>query len=86
MRYKARLVVKGFNQKKGIDFDKNFAPVVKISSKRVVMGWTTSLKLKVDQMDVKTEFLYGGDLDKEIYKERPEVFVFVFFCIKKKNI
>ena len=32
LRYKARLVVKGFNKKKGIDFEEIFFLVVKMSS------------------------------------------------------
>ncbi|GJT81402.1 retrovirus-related pol polyprotein from transposon TNT 1-94 [Tanacetum coccineum] len=75
----ARLVVKGFSQKRGIDFDEIFSPVVKMRSIRVVLGLAASLDLEVEQMDVKTAFLHG-DLDKEIYMEQPEArFVQVLF-------
>jgi len=58
-RYKARLVVKGFSQRKGVDFDEIFSPVVKMSSIRVVLGLAASLDLEIEQMDVKTAFLHG---------------------------
>ncbi|GKA78969.1 putative RNA-directed DNA polymerase [Tanacetum coccineum] len=72
-RYKARLVVKSFSHKRGIDFDEIFSPVVKMGSIRVVLSLAASLDLEVEQMDVKTAFLHG-DLDKEIYMEQPEGF------------
>ncbi|CAL1354730.1 unnamed protein product [Linum trigynum] len=72
-RFKARLVVKGFSQRKGIDFDEIFSPVVKMTSIRTVLGLATSLNLEVEQMDVKTAFLHG-DLEEEIYMEQPEGF------------
>nr|GEX83882.1 retrovirus-related Pol polyprotein from transposon TNT 1-94 [Tanacetum cinerariifolium] len=45
-RYKARLVVKGFSQKRGIDFNEIFSSVVKMGSIRVVLGLAASLDLK----------------------------------------
>jgi ATP-binding cassette subfamily B (MDR/TAP) protein 1 len=73
-RYKARLVVKGFSQKKGIDFDEIFSLVVKMSSIRVVLGIATTMYLEIEQLDVKTTLLHG-DLEEEIYMEQPEGFI-----------
>ena len=72
LRYKARLVVKGFNQKKGIEFEEIFSPVVKMSSIHA-LGLATRLNLEVEQLDVKTAFLHG-DLEEEIYMQQPEGF------------
>ena len=72
-KYKARIVVKGCNQKKGVDFEEIFAPVVKMSSIRVVLGLAASLDLEIEQLDVKTAFLHG-DLQEEIYMQQPEGF------------
>ncbi|XP_075076904.1 uncharacterized protein LOC142163508 [Nicotiana tabacum] len=58
-RYKTRLVVKGFGQRKGIDFDEIFSPVVKMSSIRTGLGLTASLDLEIEQMDVKIAFLHA---------------------------
>ena len=73
-RFKARLVVKGFGQRKGVDFDEIFSLMVKMTSIRVSLGLAASLNLEVEQMDVKTAFLHG-DLEEEIYMEQPEGFL-----------
>ena len=73
LRYKAQLVVKGFNQKKDIDFEEIFSPMVKMSSIRVALGLAARLKLEVEQLDVKIAFLHG-DLEEEIYMQQPEGF------------
>eukprot|EP00253_Pinus_taeda_P013878 PITA_13878 len=44
-RYKARLVVKGFSQKAGIEFHEIFPPVVKIVSIRIVLALVALLAL-----------------------------------------
>jgi hypothetical protein len=67
-RYKARLVVKGFAQKKGIDFDEIFSPVVKLTSIRSIVILVAVEDLHLEQLDVKTTFLHG-DLEEEIYMQ-----------------
>ena len=55
-RYKARLVVKGFAQKKGIDFDEILSPIVKMTSIRTVLSVVVVDDLHLEQLDVKTNF------------------------------
>ena len=68
VKYKARLVVKGFSQKQGIDCDEIFSLVVKMSSIWIVLGLVASLDLELEQLDVKAAFLHG-DLKEEIYMD-----------------
>ncbi|GJT75123.1 ribonuclease H-like domain-containing protein [Tanacetum coccineum] len=70
-RYKARLVVKGFNQKEGIDFDENFSLVVKMSTVRCIIALSVTSNWPLFQLDVNNAFLYG-DLDKDIYMTIPK--------------
>ena len=65
VKHNDRLVAKGCNQNKGIDFDEIFSQVVKMTSTRIVLGFATSLDLELEQLDVKTAFLHG-DLLEEI--------------------
>lgn len=73
-KFKARLVTQGFRQKEGIDYFDTYAPVVRISSIRFLIGLASIHDLMIHQMDVKTAFL-NGVLEEEVYMKQPERFV-----------
>jgi hypothetical protein len=70
-RYEARLVVKGFAHKKGIDFDEIFSPIAKMTSIRTILSLVVVEDLHLEQLDVKTTFLHG-DLEEDIYMQQPQ--------------
>jgi len=73
-RYKARLVAKGFTQMPGRDYDQTFAPVVRLSSLRILFALSAEFDWEIDHIDVTTAFL-NGDLTETIYIEQPEGFI-----------
>jgi hypothetical protein len=67
-KYKARLVVKGYKQKEGVDYFDTYSPVTRITSIKMLIAIVVLYNLEIHQMDVKTAFL-NGELDEEIYME-----------------
>jgi hypothetical protein len=67
------LVVKGYLQRHGIDYDEVFSPVVRHTSIRAVLALVTHQNLELEQLDVKTAFLHGN-LEEEIFMVQLEGF------------
>lgn len=72
-RFKARLVVKGYRQKKGMDFEETFSPVARMATIRALISIAASERMHLTQFDVTTAFL-NGHLEEEIYIKQPEGF------------
>lgn len=70
VRYRARLVAKGFTQRPGIDFDETFSPVLRHSTLRLMFALAVKLNLEMCHLDVNTAFL-NGVLSEVIYMQKP---------------
>lgn len=70
-KFKARLVIKGYSQKKGEDYDQTFSPVAKLTTIRVLLTIAATENMVLTQFDVCTAFLYG-ELEEEIFMRQPE--------------
>jgi Reverse transcriptase (RNA-dependent DNA polymerase) len=73
-RYKARIVVEGYAQIVGMEFEVTFAPVVRIESVRVLLAISAHRNLYILHVDCKNAFL-NGDSDIELYVLQPEGFI-----------
>lgn len=69
--YKARLVVRGFQQREGVDYYETYAPVARMPTIRFLLALTVQKNLITRHLDVTTAFLYGN-LSEEVYLLTPD--------------
>ncbi|XP_074293705.1 uncharacterized protein LOC141620839 [Silene latifolia] len=69
-KHKARLVIQGFRQRYGLDYEETFAPVAKMSRVRALLAIISMKNWFTCQMDVANAFLYG-DLVEDVYMKLP---------------
>ena len=65
-RNKAWLVVQGYNQEEGINYEETFAPIARIEAIRILIVFGAHMEFKLYQMDVNSTFL-NGYLKAEVY-------------------
>ncbi|XP_035843200.1 uncharacterized protein LOC118490096 [Helianthus annuus] len=63
-KHKTRLVVKGYAQRKGVDFGDVFAPVARMETIRLLLAMAASGGWLVHHLDVKTAFLNRSSVKK----------------------
>ena len=74
IRHRARLVAKGYDQRKGIDYQEVFAPVAKYATLRMLLAFAAQKDFSLMVLDVKKAFL-NGKLEESVFMEQPEGFV-----------
>ncbi|GJR84459.1 retrovirus-related pol polyprotein from transposon TNT 1-94, partial [Tanacetum coccineum] len=74
IRNKSRLVVRGYRQEEGIDFEESFASVARMEAIRIFLAYVAHKSFTMIQMDVKTAFLHGT-LKEDVYVCQPEGFI-----------
>nr|GEW95526.1 retrovirus-related Pol polyprotein from transposon TNT 1-94 [Tanacetum cinerariifolium] len=71
---KTRLVVRGYRQEEGINFEESFAPVARMEAIRIFLAYAAHKGFTLYQMDVKITFLHGS-LKEDLYVCQPEGFI-----------
>lgn len=70
LKYKARLVARGFTQQEGIDFEETFAPVTPYTALRSVLAIAVAERWHVHTTDFTQAYL-NGELSHDIYMKPP---------------
>jgi hypothetical protein len=74
VKYKARLVARGFVQREGVDFEEVFAPVARMESVRLLLALAAGNGWEVHHLDIKSAFL-NNDLAKTVFVKQAPGFI-----------
>nr|GFA99891.1 retrovirus-related Pol polyprotein from transposon TNT 1-94 [Tanacetum cinerariifolium] len=74
IRNRSCLVVRGYRQEEGIDFEESFASVARMEVIWIFLAYAAHKSFTVFKMDVKTAFLHGS-LNEDMYVCQPEGFI-----------
>nr|GEU85885.1 retrovirus-related Pol polyprotein from transposon TNT 1-94 [Tanacetum cinerariifolium] len=74
IKNKTRLVVRGYRQEEGIDFEESFSSVAIMEAIRIFLAYAAHKSFIVFQMDMKTDFLHST-LKEDIYVCQLEGFI-----------
>jgi len=66
IKFKARLVARGFSQKKGTDYDLTYSPTLSLDSLKLIIALASKFHWYLMQLDIKFAYL-NAPLDKNIY-------------------
>ena len=75
VRWRSRLVCKGFTQKSGVDYDPSelYAPTMRSKSMNVLLVLAVQFNMKILQYDISKAFCHA-DCEEEVYIEQPAPF------------
>jgi hypothetical protein len=74
IRHKAILVVKGYAQRRGVDYDEVFAPVARLDTVRLLIALAAHKGWELHHLDVKSAFL-NGELHEDVFVHQPAGFI-----------
>ena len=66
VRFKARWIVKGFLQRKEIDYNETYSEVIKSTTFNILLALAAKYDWKVNLINIVTTFLYA-DIKERIY-------------------
>ncbi|GJT63900.1 integrase, catalytic region, zinc finger, CCHC-type containing protein [Tanacetum coccineum] len=88
IRHKTRLVVRGYRQEEGIDFEESFASVARMEAIRIFLAYGAHKSFTVFQMDLKTAFLRVVQSNVELLSlvYKPKVYPTLISNLMKKPL